>query len=140
MAAAEDPHPAGVGTQMRDGDAIRRLAGRDQACVLVEEAEEGVRAVAVARAEGAEEGWIADEAAPVLADEGDAVEAGRVRRETEEDLPDDVVKKELRCLRWRWRRRPAGHLYCSWARSQRRSVHKNRSAAGLRGVAGMRPD
>jgi hypothetical protein len=67
--------------------------------VPVEETEEG-RVAPVAEAEAAEEAGVGDEAAPALADGGCAGEGGGLRRETDEDLAEEVV-----VVQWPGRRR-----------------------------------
>jgi hypothetical protein len=86
-AAIVDPHgePAA-------GYAVGRVEDggeRDPSAALLEEPEEG--RLPVARAEAEEEFGVRGEAAPPLADEGDAGQGGGQRGEAEEDLPEDVV-------------------------------------------------
>jgi hypothetical protein len=60
----------------------------------VEEAEEGSSAAAGVGVEAAVEGRVGDEAAPALADQGEAGEGGGVRREDVEDLGQYVVGED----------------------------------------------
>jgi hypothetical protein len=61
----------------------------DPSTVLLEEPEEG--RLPVVGAEADEEFGVGGKATPPLADEGDAREGGGLRREAEEDLPEDVT-------------------------------------------------
>lgn len=56
----------------------------------MEEAQQG-RNMMMVCAKALKEHMVMDEAAPVLADEGDVEKAGGVRRKTNEHLKDDVV-------------------------------------------------
>jgi hypothetical protein len=83
----------------------------------VEEAEEGSSAAAGVGVEAAVEGRVGDEAAPALADQGEAGEGGGVRREDVEDLGQYVVGEdghrrwlvagvaEAAAAEWAWHRR-----------------------------------
>ena len=101
MAAAEDsplvgltaaPAVAERGTEALAWNEIRRVHHRSEELVaykVLEEPNEG--GILVAGAEAAAEVGFGDEAAPALADERDAGKRGRLRREAEEDLGEDVV-------------------------------------------------
>ena len=75
-------------------DAVGRVEGRNErhaaAITELEVTEEG-RAAAVVVAEAAGESWDGGDATPALADGGGAGERGRLRREVEEDLGEQVV-------------------------------------------------
>lgn len=96
--AAVDEHPRVAAVvdsvhAVAAGDAL----GGDEAGevpVVVEEAEHGGCSMECAQA--AEEARVAGQAAPAVADEGGAGEEGRVGREAEEYLRDDVVRCRLR--------------------------------------------
>jgi hypothetical protein len=53
----------------------------------------------VERAEAAEEAGVVDEGAPVLGDEGGAEEVDWLRREAQEDLQEEVVRRKRKRLR-----------------------------------------
>jgi len=103
VAAVEGQPTTGVECRKREGghcsgeDEVERPAPVDFR-VRVDEAEE--RRGSVEGAVAAEEGRVRDGAEPWLADEGRAEEAlGLVRRETEEDLRDDVADQLPRLRR-----------------------------------------
>jgi len=101
VAAAEDsplvgltaaPAVAERRTEALVWNEIRRVHHRSEELVaykVLEEPNEG--GILVAGAEAAAEVGFGDEAAPALADERDAGERGRLRREAEEDLGEEVV-------------------------------------------------
>jgi len=101
VAAAEDsplfgltaaPAVAKRRTEALAWDAIRRIHYGTEEVVAynhVEEPDEG--GTPVAGAEAAAKVGFGDEAAPALADEGGAGERGRLRRQAEEDLGEEVV-------------------------------------------------
>jgi hypothetical protein len=81
---------------------------REAAIFLDEEPEKGSVA-AVAEAKAADESGIGDEAAPLLADQRDMREGGRLRGKAEEDLGKQVIVFQRR----RRRAREAAHLALS---------------------------
>ena len=81
---------------------IRGLESRYEGEDAVSDEEPEQRWVAaVVAAEAAEEAGVGGEAAPALADEGRAREGGRLWRETEEDLGEEVVIFQRRLHRRR---------------------------------------
>jgi hypothetical protein len=117
MAASDDQETGLVAIVKLQGEAgardtIGRIHDRNKqelVEILFEETKEG-RVSAVVEAESVEEPRVGDEAAPALADEGDAGEGGGLRCEAEEDLGEEVVDLQRRRRRRAGVAAAAGHL------------------------------
>jgi hypothetical protein len=93
MAASKGQEAVALAALQREASGrhlIRGVESRHEVAFSDEEAEEW-RVAEVVAAEAADEARVGGEAAPALADEGRAGEGGGLRREAEEDLPEDVV-------------------------------------------------
>lgn len=81
--------------EMLGANSVRQFAGRDEASIFAEEADQGSHVV-VLGTEAAEEGKVKDVVTPLPAHEGGTKEVDGLWRHVEEDLEDDVVRQEHR--------------------------------------------